>query len=211
MIGSILIADDDPVGRELLAATLTQAGHHVTCVRDGDEAWRRLQEGASPLLAILDWHMPGLDGLELCRRAGHLAVSRPLYLILLTGRAGRESIIRGLEAGAHDYITKPFDADELIARLRVGLRVLGLQQALADRVRELEVALANIKQLQGLLPICSYCKSIRSDQDYWQQVDHYLAEHTEAEFSHGICPGCYEKVIEPQLALLKREQERKDS
>ncbi|MFO0844432.1 MAG: response regulator transcription factor [Gemmataceae bacterium] len=210
MIGSILIADDDPVGRELLAATLAEAGHHVSCARDGDEAWRCLRDETSPLLAILDWQMPGIDGLELCRRAGGLAASRPLYLILLTARAGREAVVRGLEAGAHDYITKPFDPDELSARVRVGLRVLALQRALADRVRESEAALASVKHLRGLLPICSYCKSIRSDQDYWQQVEHYLADHTAAEFSHGICPGCYERVIEPQLALFKRELERKN-
>jgi phosphoserine phosphatase RsbU/P len=208
MSAKILIADDDPVGRELLGAILAQAGHDVAIARDGDEAWSHLQDGTTPLLAILDWQMPGVDGLELCRRANHARAARPTYLVLLTGRSGRESVVRGLEAGAHDYITKPFDAHELSARVRVGLRVLALQQALADRVRELESALASVNQLQGLLPICTYCKSIRTDKDYWQQVEHYLADHTEAEFSHGICPGCYASVVEPQLTAMRRQVEK---
>lgn len=83
--------------------------------------------------------------------------------------------------------------------------MLALRQALGDRVRELEAALASVKHLRGLLPICSYCKSIRADQDYWQQVELYLAEHTAAEFSHGICPACYEAVVEPQLAAFRRD------
>jgi sigma-B regulation protein RsbU (phosphoserine phosphatase) len=208
MSAKILIADDDPVGRELLGAILAQAGHDVAIARDGDEAWSHLRDGTTPLLAILDWQMPGVDGLELCRRANH-APARPTYLVLLTGRSGRESIVRGLEAGAHDYITKPFDADELTARVSVGLRVLALQQALASRVRDLESALASVNQLQGLLPICTYCKSIRTDKDYWQQVEHYLADHTEAEFSHGICPICYKEQVEPQLVALRRQTDSK--
>jgi CheY-like chemotaxis protein len=187
----------------MLQTSLAAAGHEVIAANDGDEAWQLLQANSGPLLAILDWHMPGADGIELCRRLRELPTGYHVYPILLTGRTGRDSVILGLEAGAHDYITKPFDQEELHARLHVGLRVLGLQQTLADRVRELEVALTNVKQLQGLLPMCSYCKCVRTDQDYWQQVEHYLAAHSVAQFSHGICPSCYTNVVEPQLSAFR--------
>jgi len=95
----------------------------------------------------------------------------------------------------------------LRARIQVGERVVELQAALADRVKKLEEALVKIKTLQGLLPICSYCKKIRNDQDYWQQIDTYLAEHTQAEFTHGICPECIEKHIKGQMEALQKMQD----
>ena len=143
--------------------------------------------------------MPGMTGPEICRRARQIKTDQPTYLILLTSRDTRQDIVSGLQAGANDYVTKPFDFDELRARVQVGERVLQLQKALAGRVKELEEALANVKMLQGLLPICLYCKKIRGDHNYWQQLDKYVADHTEARFSHGICPECYAKVVKPEL------------
>ena len=96
-------------------------------------------------------------------------------------------------------MAKPFDHRELRARLQVGVRMLELQTSLAERVRQLEDALARVKRLQGLLPICSYCKRVRNDQNYWQQVEAYITERSEAAFSHGICPDCYENVVRPEL------------
>lgn len=210
MNAKILIADDDPICRLLVETTLVSAGHKVILACDGDEAWRILLRESAPLLAILDWQMPGVDGLELCRRIRDLSANRLIYPILLTGRTGRQSVILGLEAGAHDYVTKPFDHEELHARIHVGFRMLRLQQALADRVHELEEALTNVKQLQGLLPMCSYCKSIRTDQDYWQKVEHYIADHSELQFSHGICPTCYKSVVEPQLTAFRARERLKE-
>lgn len=108
--------------------------------------------------------------------------------------------MRGLDAGADDYIIKPFNREELRARVKVGVRILDLQNNLAGRVSELERAMAGVKQLQGLLPICCYCKKIRDDQNYWQQVEGYISRHSEAQFSHGVCPDCFEKIVKPELA-----------
>lgn len=200
----ILIADDDPVCRLLLQSLLVSAGHEVLVAADGHQAWNVLDLADGPLVAILDWYMPGPDGPELCQRIRQLPPHRLVYAMLLTGRSGRDSVVFGLEAGAHDYLTKPFDQAELFARLHVGMRMLRLQQALGDRVRELEEALGRVRQLQGLLPMCCYCKSIRADKDYWQQVEHYFAEHSDVKVSHGICPSCYTKVVEPQIAAYRR-------
>jgi len=195
----ILIADDDRVSRRLLEARLLKDGHEVVVAEEGNQAWGALQQDPTTPLAILDWNMPGMTGPEICRRARQIKTDQPTYLILLTSRDTRQDIVSGLQAGANDYVTKPFDFDELRARVQVGERVLQLQKALAGRVKELEEALANVKMLQGLLPICLYCKKIRDDHNYWQQLDKYVADHTDARFSHGICPECYDKVVRPEL------------
>ena len=202
----VLIADDDRLARELLSRTLLKMGYQVTAVADGAAAWDELQRTDDPTLAILDWMMPGLDGIQVCRKVRGTPTSTPPYLILLTAKGRREDIITGLQAGANDYVTKPFDRAELQARLQVGVRIVELQQSLADRVIELEEALARVKQLQGLLPICAYCKKIRDDRNYWQQVENYISEHSEAQFSHSICPECYERLVRPELDALRRIQ-----
>ena len=196
----ILIAEDDVVSRRMLQVFLSRWGYEVVIATDGAEAWRVLENGDAPKLAILDWMMPVMDGIEICRRARLAPHAASTYLILLTARGGNQDIVRGLDAGADDYVTKPFNQEELRARVNVGVRVVELQTALADRVVELERALAGVNQLQGLLPICSYCKKIRDDRNYWQQVEGYISSHSEAQFSHGICPDCYENIVKPELA-----------
>jgi sigma-B regulation protein RsbU (phosphoserine phosphatase) len=194
----VLIADDDDVSRLELEALLARHGHQVVAVADGTDAWDVLCGDDPPRLAVLDWQMGEMDGVEVCQRVRERPGLRNVYLILLTSRGDKEHVIAGLQAGANDYITKPFDREELLARVRVGAQMVGLQAELAGRVQELEAALARVDQLQGLLPICSYCKSIRDDQNYWHQVEAYVGAHSAAEFSHGICPGCWEKVVKPQ-------------
>jgi len=189
----ILIAEDDPVSRRLLQAALIKWGYEVIVTANGKEAWQALQEADAPSLLILDWLMPEMDGVEICREARRIAAFKSAYILLLTSRGSKEDIVEGLEAGADDYVTKPFDHGELRARVQVGARVVQLQSALADRVKELEEAIANVKQLQGLLPICSYCKKIRDDGNYWHRVESYIAGHANVRFSHGICPDCSEK------------------
>jgi CheY-like chemotaxis protein len=195
----LLLADDDGLYRRLLGRALTEWGYEAQAVSDGPAAWEALRAPGAPRLALLDWMMPGLDGPEVCRLARAQPPAEPPYLILLTSRESKEDIVAGLRSGANDYVTKPFDRAELEARLAVGRNVLGLQAALAARVRELEEALAQVKQLQGLLPICSYCKKVRDDKNYWQQVESYVGRHTEVKFSDGICPDCWRRVLRPQL------------
>ncbi len=192
---NILIAEDEPVSRRLLESALVKWGHQVVATAHGQAAWQALQCDDAPPLVILDWLMPELDGLEVCRRARELPNRKATHIILLTGRNSKEDIVQGLEAGADDYITKPFDHGELRARVRVGERLVQLQAALAFRVQELEASLAREKELQGLLPICSYCKKIRDDGNYWHQVESYIVEHhTRVRFSHGVCPDCCVKL-----------------
>jgi DNA-binding response OmpR family regulator len=200
----VLIAEDDAISRRVLEVFLRRWGYEVESVEDGDAAWGRLQQEDAPRLVILDWMMPGMGGVEICRRVRELA--RPTYLILLTSRTGSEDIVEGLEAGADDYVTKPFNREELRARVQGGTRVVELQRSLAERVEQLEQALARVKQLQGLLPICSYCKKIRDDGNYWRQVEAYITEHSEAVFSHGICPECFDKFVTPELNKLQSSE-----
>ncbi len=195
----ILVAEDDVVSRHLLAAFLTKWGYEVLVAADGPEAWKCVQSPETPELAILDWVMPGMDGLEICRKVRASLPLLPIYLILLTSRDSQVDLVKGLEAGADDYMTKPFDPEELQARIRVAQRLIDLQRSLAARVEDLEDALLRVKQLQGLLPICSVCKKIRDDSNYWQQVETYIEGRTQAEFSHGICPDCFEKFVKPEI------------
>jgi sigma-B regulation protein RsbU (phosphoserine phosphatase) len=206
----ILIAEDEPISRLVLQSILTRWGYEVITATDGDEAWEALHGEDPPRLAILDWIMPGLEGDEICRRLRAEPGPRPTYVILLTSKDRREDTVAGLKAGADDYVPKPFDPEELRARLQVGVRMVELQKALADRIGELEALLSQVKQLHGLLPICSYCKKVRDDQNYWQQVEDYISEHSEVRFSHGICPDCYIKHIEPQLEMLPFKKKAKD-
>jgi len=195
----ILIAEDDEVSRRILQLTLAAAGHEVLTTQNGAAAWAILEKDNSPALAILDWMMPEMDGLEVCRRIRQQPTVTPVYIILLTAKANKADVVQGLEAGANDYILKPFNRDELRARVQVGETVVNLQQNLAARIEELENALAQVKLLQGIIPICSYCKDIRDDQNYWQQLEAYVTKHSEAQFSHSICPTCYESVVKTQL------------
>jgi DNA-binding response OmpR family regulator len=138
--------------------------------------------------------LPEVDGLEICRRVRSTPTGRAIYIILLTTRSRKEDVIAGLDGGADDYITKPFEREELRARIRAGSRIVELQLSLADRMAELEGSLARIKQLHGLLPMCAWCKKVRDDQNYWQEVECYIASHSDARFTHGICPACMENV-----------------
>jgi len=192
----MLVAEDDAVTLAMYVGLLHGWGYETITANNGTEAWDILQRADGPSLALVDWQMPGLTGDALCRRARAELKDRPLYLVLITARNTRiEDKITGLTAGADDYLAKPFEFPELRARLQVGERVLKLQTELRQRVQELEQAIAHLRQLQGLLPICVHCKKIRDDRNYWHQVETYIAARSEAEFTHSICPTCFDKRL----------------
>jgi len=194
----ILVAEDDAVTRRLMKALLSKWGHEPVMADGGRRAWALLRAADAPPLAILDWMMPHIDGLEVCRHVRSVEEALT-YVIMLTAKDRREDIVTALQAGADDYVIKPFDHAELRARVQVGVRVVELQTSLARRVEQLQEAMGRVRQLEGLLPICSYCKSIRDDQDYWHQLESYVSSHSEAEFTHSICPACFRQHVVPEL------------
>jgi phosphoserine phosphatase RsbU/P len=194
----ILVAEDDSVTRRVLEATLSRIGFDVITASDGTATWRMLEtlDGKdAPELVVLDWMMPGIDGIEICRKLRATPGFELMYIILLTSRSEKEDLAMGLTAGANDYISKPFHPIELESRVRVGQRMLNLQRSLTSRIAELEGALAHVRRLQGLLPICSYCKKVRNEDNYWQQVESYITSHSDLKLSHSVCPNCLERVM----------------
>jgi DNA-binding response OmpR family regulator len=189
----ILIADDDYTSRRVLQAILEKGGYEVLVSKDGLEAWDAMSVPDSPQLAILDWRMPGMDGLELCQRLRQSHFPKEPYLIMLTSLGEKKHVIEALDSGADDYIIKPFDPMELLARVSVGRRITEIQNRLVDQAEELSRALDQVKTLTGLIPICCFCKRIRDDSDYWREVEDYVTANTDALFSHSLCPDCAKK------------------
>jgi sigma-B regulation protein RsbU (phosphoserine phosphatase) len=190
---NILVAEDDNVSRRILHRNLTRLGHTVSEAGTGAEAWTILQR-ESIRLVVSDWMMPEVSGLELCRRIRVRADANYTYFILLTARQGDENHREAMAAGVDDFLTKPLDREELETRLRVAERILGFA--------------TQVRQLKELLPICMYCKKIRDDQNYWKIIEEYIHQYTGSDFSHGICPDCYEKIAVPQIeAVLQRKAE----
>jgi len=181
---NLLLAEDDTVARMTLSAVLKGLGYEVTEAEHGGEAWANLQLGYFPIV-ISDWQMPEVDGPELCRRMRARATDRYSYFLLVTATGGKKRYLEGMEAGADDFITKPIDMDELRARLKAAARILGLRQ--------------HVQQLEGLLQICAYCKRIRDASERWESIEQYVEARSEAQFSHGYCPECYEKHVRPQV------------
>lgn len=189
----ILIAEDDLSTRTMLEAILNKLDFSVVSTVNGTEAWEALQADDAPRIALLDWMMPGMDGIEVCKKIKQIPSHEPIYTIILTIKESPKDIIAGLNAGADDYIVKPFNVGELKARIDVGVRVVELQSSLAKRILDLQNALDHVKTLQGILPICMHCHKIRNDQESWERIEQYITKHTQAQFSHGICPECADK------------------
>lgn len=183
----ILIAEDDKISRKLLTRLLKGFGHKVIQAENGLEGWSLWLEHRYPLV-ISDWIMPDMSGIELCQKIRSVNQTKYTYIIMLTSMTGRDNYNEAMDAGVDDFMTKPFDRDLIYTRIRVAERILNLQQ--------------EISTLSGLLPICSYCKNIRDDNNYWLRVESYFKKHSDVQFSHGICPDCYEKIVKPKLEKL---------
>lgn len=180
----ILIAEDDAVARFILVGTLKKHHHELVVALNGEEALSEFRKNYFPVV-ISDWMMPEMNGLDLCRAIRRVSRDKYSYVLILTSLSGKANYLEAMEAGADDFMNKPFDEEQLVARLRVAERILGLRE--------------HVKRLEGMLPICAYCKKIRDEKNSWQQIERYITPRTQAQFSHTICPECYEKVIKPQL------------
>jgi sigma-B regulation protein RsbU (phosphoserine phosphatase) len=196
----ILIAEDDIFTNRMLQKFLVDLGYDITAAFDGHQAWEIFCQDEVHFV-ITDWMMPVMNGLDFVEKIRKTDETAYCYIILLTAKNGKDAIVEGISAGADDYIVKPFDKEELAVRVRAGQRIIELQQELHETnkaqkklIIELEDALSRIKQLSGFLPICSSCKKIRDDKGYWNQIEQYIRDHSEAEFSHGICPDCAKKL-----------------
>jgi CheY-like chemotaxis protein len=189
---NILAVEDDAVARKILRQLLRRLGHEVVEASDGEEAWALLQAGGIRVV-VSDWTMPHLDGLGLCRRIRASLETDYVYFILLTGNTASDENQRAAgEAGVDDFLTKPLDAQNLWMRLRVAERILRYA--------------TQVRQLEAFLPICSYCKKIRDDKNYWQQIEAYINKRTGTDFSHSVCPDCYQRVIMPELEKMRAER-----
>lgn len=193
----LLIADDDVFFRRLVQKILSH-NHEVVIAEDGNDAWAALQKPEAPRLAILDWVMPGVSGPEMCRRIRQSEVLSSMYLILFTGRNSSADIVSGLRAGADDYVTKPFDPEELRARVKVGENVLALQAALTAQLAAATEALNEEKRLRELL-LSLPCRRQRAFDKHWPGIDDYRNQHLEGEGSD--CQECGLSVDHRQIQL----------
>jgi phosphoserine phosphatase RsbU/P len=186
----ILTVEDDLVARAVLRQALRRLGHDAVEASDGEAAWELLQKNDDVRVVVSDWTMPNSDGLELCRKIRGRVGAEYTYFILLTGRdATEENQTAAADAGVDDFLTKPLDFPELWMRLRVAERILRYT--------------TQVRHLEEMLPICSYCKKIRDDQNYWQQIEGYISERTGSDFSHSVCPDCYTTVVIPEIQQFK--------
>jgi sigma-B regulation protein RsbU (phosphoserine phosphatase) len=191
----VLVAEDDEKTRTALVFLLQRHLFDVTVANDGQAAFECLIAPDPPQIALLDWEMPRLDGLHVSRAVRTLPASRYTYIIMVTARDRSVDVLTAFAAGVDDFLSKPVDAAQLLARLRCGERILGSEERCAQRIVDLEKALNEVRILKRLLPICMYCKKVRDDSDYWQDIDTYIHAQTGTDFSHGICPSCIETVL----------------
>jgi CheY-like chemotaxis protein len=187
----ILAVEDDPVARRVLRQALTKLGHEVLEAEDG-EVGLDVMARENVRVIVSDWVMPNMDGLEFCRHVRQRPGEDYVYFILLTGlTASTENEREAADAGVDDFLSKPLDVNELWMRLRVAERILQF----ATQVRTLE----------AFLPICSYCKKVREDSNYWTQIESYINTRTGTDFSHSVCPDCYQRVVLPELEKIKAD------
>ena len=196
----ILLVEDNEMNRDMLSRRLQRRGYEVIIAVDG-ELGVAMAQSESPDLILMDVLMPELDGVEACRQIKRRPHLCDIPIIMVTAKSDLSNLQAAFAAGANDYITKPVNSVELLARVASALalkREMDCRKAREGELRrsndELQKALRDVKVLRGLIPICASCKKIRNDGGFWQQVEEYIGEHSEAEFSHGICQPCVKKL-----------------
>jgi CheY-like chemotaxis protein len=198
----IFVADDDETNLKLVSTVLKQAGFdNVRLYTSGKTMLADVRHNCPDLL-LLDIMMPGFSGYEVLEWIKRDPSLEHIPVIMITAASideNQEPLKRSFEMGAMDFISKPFSNLELMLRVKSALRLEYSRQ-------QLEAASRKISSLEKLLPICSYCKKIRSDKDYWEEVEVYISEHTDTMFSHSICPDCYHVHVQPQIDNLKRKK-----
>ena len=201
----VLAVDDDRVTLMTIERMLTKFGYEPLLASNGSEALRMFLEHR-PNMLVTDWVMPEMEGPTVVKTIRAFAENEYTYIIMLTSRHDKDDMMAGMLAGVDEFITKPIDPDQFRARLRVGKRIMELHQTLANRVKELENERLHVKMLQGFLPICSYCKKIRDDENLWSQIEEYICDHQDVQFSHSICPECYETKVKPMEAAFRAKK-----
>jgi DNA-binding response OmpR family regulator len=198
----ILVVDDDPQALQLVGKLLSdELACDICLATSGGEALE-IMESVTPDLVLLDVKMPDMDGYEVCKSIRAKEEYREIPVIFLTIHRDPEHIVMGFEAGGTDYVAKPFESRELLARARVQLELKLSRDELKRQKEELEATISRIRHLEGIIPICMYCKKIREDHDGWKQLEEYISEHSDAQFTHSICPACAAKA----LAELKKQK-----
>lgn len=193
-LARVLLVEDAPINIDIVLNLLGQdPSLALSVARTGTQALEAARVEA-PDLILLDVGLPDLDGYAVCQRLKADPACAKVPVIFLTSRDEPEDVVRGFEAGGVDYITKPFEALEMQARVSCHLAQKRWADAERALIAELEAALAEVRTLSGLIPICAWCKQVRDDSGYWQQVEHYVAAHSKAKFSHGVCPDCLPKL-----------------
>jgi phosphoserine phosphatase RsbU/P len=184
----IIVVEDDPIAAQLLVASIESLGHRVTSFGNGQDAWHAYNKNPTPVVAS-DWNLPLMDGLQLTEAIRKRKSGSYTYIVLVTANTGKENYQRAMQAGVDDFLTKPIDQNQLHIRLKVAERILGFR--------------AEIEALKAVVPISSYCKKIRKDDQYWERLEKYMEENLEKYISHSICPDCYVSIVEPQFEELE--------
>ncbi len=191
--GNILIVDDTPANLRLLSKMLGRHGYEVRPIPNGKLAIAATQ-AALPDLILLDINMPDMNGYEVCRQLKADEKTRNIPIIFISALNEVTDKVEAFKVGGVDYVTKPFQVEEVLARINTHLTIRNLQENLETKNAQLQDALNNIKTLKGMVPICANCKNIRDDEGFWQKVEAYIETRSDVEFTHGICPDCREKL-----------------
>lgn len=189
----ILIIDDSPTNLKILLKYLRSSGFEIRMAENGEAGLAQVKL-LKPDIILLDVMMPGIDGFETCQRLKESEETKDIPVIFMTSLAEVSDKLKGFKVGAVDYITKPFRQEEVLARVNTHLTILRQRNQILLQKQELEKVLAEIKVLKGLLPICSHCKKIRDDKGSWEAIEVYIRNHSDAKFSHGICPSCAKEL-----------------